>query len=104
MSDAESVAAGFSPSDEEPSAYKVTLPSFHGPLDLLLYLVKRNEVDVLDVPIATLADQFLAFLAAVREVDVELAGDFLVMAATLMRAFIDRSASIGNTCMVACRA
>ncbi len=64
--------------------YLVALDTFHGPLDLLLYLVKRNEVDVLDIPIAKLADQFLEFLAAVREVDVELAGDFLVMAATLM--------------------
>lgn len=64
--------------------YLVALDSFHGPLDLLLYLVRRNEVDVLDVPVAKLADQFLDFLAAVREVDVELAGDFLVMAATLM--------------------
>src|SRR3954469_7549306 len=64
--------------------YLVALDSFHGPLDLLLYLVRRNEVDVLDVPVAKLADQFLEFLAAVREVDVELAGDFLVMAATLM--------------------
>ena len=64
--------------------YLVALDTFHGPLDLLLYLVRRNEVDVLDVPLAKLADQFLDFLAAVREVDVELAGDFLVMAATLM--------------------
>src|SRR2546423_1410407 len=64
--------------------YLVALDTFHGPLDLLLYLVKRNEVDVLDVPIAKLADQFLEFMEAVREVDVELAGDFLVMAATLM--------------------
>jgi segregation and condensation protein A len=64
--------------------YLVALDTFHGPLDLLLYLVKRNEVDILDVPVAKLADQFLEFLAAVREVDVELAGDFLVMAATLM--------------------
>lgn len=64
--------------------YLVALDSFHGPLDLLLYLVRKNEVDVLDVPVAKLADQFLEFLAAVREVDVELAGDFLVMAATLM--------------------
>ena len=64
--------------------YLVALDTFHGPLDLLLYLVRKNEVDVLDVPVAKLADQFLEFLAAVREVDVELAGDFLVMAATLM--------------------
>jgi segregation and condensation protein A len=64
--------------------YQVTLDTFHGPLDLLLYLVKRNEVDVLDISIVKLADQFLAFLSAMRALDVELAGDFVVMAATLM--------------------
>jgi len=64
--------------------YLVALDTFHGPLDLLLYLVKRNEVDVLDISIVKLADQFLDFLTAMRAVDVELAGDFLVMAATLM--------------------
>lgn len=63
--------------------YKVSFDGFHGPLDLLLYLVKRNEVDVLDIPVAKLADQFLEYLQVVRELDVELAGDFLVMASTL---------------------
>jgi segregation and condensation protein A len=62
----------------------VALPAFHGPLDLLLYLVKRNEVDVLDIPIAELADQFLGYVLAVKELDIEFAGEFLVMAATLM--------------------
>lgn len=64
--------------------YTVALDSFHGPLDLLLYLVKRNEVDILDIPIARLAGQFLEHLHAVHELDVEFAGEFLVMAATLM--------------------
>ena len=64
--------------------YLVALDTFHGPLDLLLHLVKRHEVDVLDIPIAKLADQFLEYMDTVRELDVELAGDFLVMAATLM--------------------
>jgi segregation and condensation protein A len=64
--------------------YTVALDAFHGPLDLLLYLVKRNEVDVLDIPIAVVADQFHQYLQVMRELDVELAGDFLVMAATLM--------------------
>ena len=64
--------------------YTVELDAFHGPLDLLLYLVKREEVDVLDVPITQLAEQFLEFLTLMKELDVELAGDFLVMAATLM--------------------
>lgn len=62
----------------------VQLDAFHGPLDLLLYLVKRNEVDVLDIPIATVADQFLAYVLAVQELDIEFAGEFLVMSATLM--------------------
>ena len=64
--------------------YLVALDTFHGPLDLLLHLVKRHEVDVLDIPIAKMADQFLDYMDTVRELDVELAGDFLVMAATLM--------------------
>jgi len=65
-------------------AYRVQLDAFHGPLDLLLYLVKKEEVDVLDISIARLADQFLAYLQTVRQLDVEFAGEFLVMAATLM--------------------
>jgi segregation and condensation protein A len=64
--------------------YTVELDTFHGPLDLLLYLVKRNEVDVLDIPIAKLADQFLAYVRAVQGLDIEFAGEFLVMTATLM--------------------
>ena len=64
--------------------YTVELDAFRGPLDLLLYLVKREEVDVLDIPITRLAEQFLEFLSLMKELDVELAGDFLVMAATLM--------------------
>ena len=62
----------------------VALDAFHGPLDLLLYLVKRNEVDVLDIPVATIADQFLGYVVTVKELDIEFAGEFLVMAATLM--------------------
>jgi segregation and condensation protein A len=65
-------------------SYTVALDAFHGPLDLLLYLVKRHEVDVLDIPVATIADQFLDHVRVVRELDVELAGEFLVMAATLV--------------------
>ncbi len=65
-------------------SYTVALDAFHGPLDLLLHLVKKHEVDVLDIPIADLADQFLDYLKAAQALDVELAGDFLVMAATLM--------------------
>jgi segregation and condensation protein A len=64
--------------------YRVDLPVFRGPLDLLLYLVKRNEVDICDIPIARIAEQFNDYLGVIRLIDVEQAGDFLVMAATLM--------------------
>ena len=64
--------------------YQVDLETFRGPLDLLLYLVKRNEVDICDIPIARVAEQFLEHLRVIELVDVERAGDFLVMAATLM--------------------
>jgi segregation and condensation protein A len=64
--------------------YQVDIETFRGPLDLLLYLVKRQEIDILDIPIARVADQFLGYLQVLQEVDVERAGDFIVMAATLM--------------------
>src|SRR5215211_5867897 len=64
--------------------YQVALDAFHGPLDLLLYLVKRNEVDVRDIPVARIAEQFLEHVQAIQTLDVEWAGDFLVMAATLL--------------------
>jgi segregation and condensation protein A len=64
--------------------YQVDLDKFRGPLDLLLYLVKRDEVDVLDIPIAHIAEQFKHYLEVLTTIDVERAGDFLVMASTLM--------------------
>src|SRR4051812_35673178 len=64
--------------------YLVDLDTFRGPLDLLLYLVKRDEVDVLDIPIARVAEQFKRYLEVLALVDVERAGDFLVLASTLM--------------------
>ena len=64
--------------------YQVDLDVFHGPLDLLLYLVKRDEIDLRDIPIARVAEQFVEFLGVLPVIDVERAGEFLVMAATLM--------------------
>src|ERR1700676_4174708 len=64
--------------------YQVVLDTFRGPLDLLLYLVKRDEVDVRDIPIARVAEQFKQYLDVLTLIDVERAGDFLVLAATLM--------------------
>lgn len=63
--------------------YQVDVESFRGPLDLLLYLVKHHEVDICDIPIARIAEQFLSYLNLIQAIDVEWAGDFLVMAATL---------------------
>ena len=67
-----------------PQDYTVQLDAYHGPLDLLLHLVKRNEVDLIDIPIATLTDQYLDHVRLLKEIDVDRAGDFLVMAATLL--------------------
>lgn len=64
--------------------YRISLESFQGPLDLLLYLVRRAEVDIHNIPIATITDQYLDVLRQVEAVDVELAAEFLVMAATLV--------------------
>lgn len=70
--------------------YRVELDVFNGPLDLLLYLIKRDELDILDIPIARITDSYIAYLADLRArsrehgLDINVAGDFLVMAATLM--------------------
>ncbi|MBX9681097.1 MAG: segregation/condensation protein A [Gemmataceae bacterium] len=64
--------------------YKIELETFRGPLDLLLYLVKKEEVDICDIPIARIAQQFQDYLNLLHLVDIEWAGEFLLMAATLM--------------------
>jgi segregation and condensation protein A len=64
--------------------YQVDLDIFRGPLDLLLYLVKRDEVDILDIPISRILDQFVEHLRVLEYLDVERVGEFLVMAATLI--------------------
>ncbi len=70
--------------DADNNAYAVSLDAFAGPLDLLLHLVRRAEVDIADIPIAEIADQFLAHVEQAERLDVDAASDFLVMAATLM--------------------
>src|SRR4051794_32224827 len=64
--------------------YQVDLTTFRGPLDLLLYLVKHNEVDICDIPIAVITEQYLGYLNLLQMIDVEGVGEFLIMAATLM--------------------
>ncbi len=62
----------------------VRLPVFQGPLDLLLFLVRRAEVDIHDIPIHTLTDQYLEYCRHLSRIDIDVAGEFLVMAATLV--------------------
>jgi len=64
--------------------YKVDLEVFEGPLDLLLYLIRREEVDIYDIPIEKITKQYLDYLDVMRMLDLNIAGEFLVMAATLM--------------------
>lgn len=64
--------------------YRVRLEVFEGPLDLLLHLIKKNEVQITDIPISVITEQYLQYLDLMRELRLDVAGEFLVMAATLM--------------------
>ena len=66
-------------------AYEIALPIFEGPLDLLLYLIRKNEVDIYDIPIALITRQYLEALEIMKALDLDVAGDFLTLAATLLR-------------------
>ena len=66
-----------------PEALRVFLQSFEGPLDLLLYLIRRHDLDIMDVPITGICEQYAQYIELMQEVELELAGEYLVMAATL---------------------
>jgi len=66
-------------------SYRVELQNFEGPLDLLLFLIKKNEVDIYDIPIATLTEQYLAYVQVMEMLDIDHASEFILMAATLIR-------------------
>ena len=66
-------------------SYKVQLDIFEGPLDLLLYLIRKNEVDIYDIPIATITEQYLEYLDLMTVLNLDIAGEYLVMAATLTK-------------------
>ena len=68
----------------DPSDYKVELDAYTGPLDLLLYLIRRDEVDIWNIPIARITEQYLRCLNMMTELNINVAGEFIVMAATLM--------------------
>ncbi|MEK7745320.1 MAG: segregation/condensation protein A, partial [Elusimicrobiota bacterium] len=65
--------------------YEVHLEMFEGPLDLLLYLIRKSDLDIQNIPIAKITQEYLAYLDLMKELNLEVAGDFLVMAATLMQ-------------------
>jgi segregation and condensation protein A len=65
-------------------SYRVRLEGFEGPLDLLLFLIKKDEIDIADIPIARITEQYLHYLSLMEELDIAVAGDFLVMASTLI--------------------
>jgi len=64
--------------------YRVQLETFSGPMDLLLYLIRQNEVDIYNIPISTITTQFVSYLELMEALDIEYAAEFLVVAATLM--------------------
>ncbi len=67
------------------STYRVKLTEFEGPLDLLLFFIKRDELDIYDIPIARITKEFVEYLHLMATLDLEVAGEFIVMAATLMQ-------------------
>lgn len=66
-------------------SYKLKLDVFEGPLDLLLYLIKKDDIDVRDIPIAAVTEQYLQYIEMMKMLDLEVVGEFLVMAATLIQ-------------------
>jgi len=67
------------------SSVTVQLPQFEGPLDLLLYLIRKEEMDIMDIPIHKITSQYLEFIKLMKELDLEVAGEFVAMAATLIQ-------------------
>jgi segregation and condensation protein A len=79
--------AGASPeivADKLTDDLKIVLGDFEGPLDLLLHLIRQEQVSIYDIPVARITDEYLRYLQAMQELDIAVAGDFLVMAATLI--------------------
>ena len=75
----------FSTETNQKSGYSIKIENFEGPLDLLLYLIKKNEIDIYDIPIAQITKQYLEYIELMEVLDLDVAGEFIVMAATLMR-------------------
>lgn len=76
---------GLGITSEYEADYKVKLEIFEGPLDLLLHLIKKNELDIYDIPISTITRQYLEYVNLMKELNLEIAGEFLVMASSLLQ-------------------
>lgn len=70
--------------EEQSIGYAVKLDIFEGPLDLLLYLIKKNEIDIYNIPIAIITEQYLHYLKMIKSLNLDMAGEYLVMASTLI--------------------
>jgi segregation and condensation protein A len=86
--------------ESSPDAYSVKLDVFEGPLDLLLHLIRKAEVDIYDIPIALITEQYLGYIELMQELNLDVAGEFLVMAASLIHAksrmLLPRPETVGN--------
>jgi segregation and condensation protein A len=67
----------------EQAAFRIELPAFEGPLDLLLHLIQKHELDIMDLPVAFVTERYLDYIALMRELDLDVASEYLLMAATL---------------------
>lgn len=70
--------------EEQTTDYAIKLDIFEGPLDLLLYLIKKNEIDIYNIPVALITKQYLEYLNIIKSLNLDLAGEYLVMASTLI--------------------
>lgn len=70
--------------ESSPDAYQVKLDAFEGPLDLLLHLIRKHEVNIYDIPIALITEQYLGYIGLMQELNLDVAGEFLVMSSTLI--------------------
>ena len=67
------------------ATYTIKIPQFEGPFDLLLFFIERDELDINDIPIAIITDEFLSYIKMMESLNIDLASEFILVAATLMR-------------------
>ena len=70
--------------ESSPDAYQVKLDAFEGPLDLLLHLIRKSELNIYDIPIALITEQYLGYITLMQDLNLDVAGEFVVMASTLI--------------------